>query len=376
MNRPFEALYVHVPFCRSKCFYCDFYSEAGRTKEGYVKLLLTELSLLQPELQQFPTVYFGGGTPSLMEPSFFETLLSRVGQFSEVTVEFNPEDATPQKLRALRELGVNRVSIGVQSLSDTTLKALRRRHTARQGLKAVEEALKVFNNVSVDLIYGVPGQRPEEFLRELETLLSLPVKHVSLYALTPYSETPLGRLVELGKVELPPEEQVEECYRLGAKLLEEKGLKRYEISNFALEGFRCKHNLHYWRLNNYLGIGPSAASFSDSRYRRNVSSLESYERKLAAGELPTAEEVNFSPDELKEVKLSFGLRLTEGVELEALGLKEWFQELLAADEAIGAMVEEGLLEFSGSRLRLGERGVLTSNAVIATLLSKLPKSTP
>jgi len=361
-RKEFKGLYLHSPFCRSKCPYCDFYSQGGRVREReLLKALLKEFSLEKPELSQFPTVYFGGGTPSLLSPSFFEVVLSKVGQFSEVTVEFNPEDATAEKLSALRELGVNRVSLGVQSLSETTLKLLGRRQRVRENLKALEEAVKVFSIVSVDLIYGAPGQRSQEFLRELSFLTdNFPIKHFSLYALTLYPGTPMER----AGVRLPPEEEVEECYREAVELLKSRGFKRYEVSNFALPGFECKHNLTYWKLENYLGLGPSAASFQEDRFWKKTSDFNRYAAELEEGRLAIEEEVRFGPKELLEVKVQMGMRLTEGVEVPSA-------EKLLEDPRTVPLIEEGFLKVEGSKVALGDRGFFVSNRVIAKVLEVL-----
>ena len=360
-----HSLYVHVPFCRKKCLYCDFYSTTLE-KSDYRSLILKELNLRNPSFSQFPTVYFGGGTPSLMAPDFFEAVLSKLAQFSEVTVEFNPEDASPEKLRALKEIGVNRISLGVQSLSERTLKALGREGKPRETLKALERALTYFSNVSVDLIFGAPYQSPESFFRELSTILSFPVKHVSLYALTLYRETPLWELAKRGKVELPEEERVRQMYYGSLEILKEHGFKQYEISNFALDGFFCRHNLSYWKLKNYLGLGPSGASFVDGEYFQNVSELKTYREKVERGELPTQTREKLTGLELIKTKLIMGLRLTEGVEIEGEVL-----EKLTKSEMFSVLVEEGFLELKMGRLKLKEKAYFVSNSVISQLLTSL-----
>jgi len=360
--KEFKGLYAHSPFCRSKCPYCDFYSYGGEAREReLLKALLKDLTLENPEFSQFPTVYFGGGTPSLLSPSFFEAVLSKVGQFSEVTVEFNPEDATEEKLKALREVGVNRISLGIQSLSERTLKFLGRRQSPRENLKALERVLELFPNASVDLMYGIPGQKPEEFLKELSFLLkNFPINHLSLYALTLYPGTPMERT----GVSLPPEEEVERCYREAVELLESHGLLRYEVSNFARPGFECKHNLVYWKLENYLGLGPSAASFREDRFWKKVSDFNRYASEVERGRLPVEEEVRFGRRELLQVKVQMGMRLAEGVEVP-------FAEELLKDPRTAPLVEEDFLKVEGSRVALGRRGFFVSNQVISRVLEVL-----
>ena len=368
----FKSLYVHVPFCREKCRYCDFYSGSFlELKHPYRKAVIRELSIRGPELSQFPTVYFGGGTPSLMEPAFFESILSKVGQFSEVTVEFNPEDAEKEKLRELSLIGVNRISLGIQSFSEETLKTLGRRQTPEDNLKALETVCSVFSNVSVDFIYGAPGQTVESFLKDLETALSFPIKHVSLYALTVYEETPLFKELSEGKFRLPEEETVYEIYSEAISYLENRGFRQYEISNFAVPGFESKHNINYWKLENYLGLGPSAASFYVNKYWKNVSNIKEYVEKVERGELPTQEEEIFEGEELKKLKLIMGLRLTEGVNLKEIGLEERFKEALEKSEIVKGLIEEGLIEIEKNSLRLGKKGLFVSNSVISQLINVL-----
>ena len=371
-RKPFNSLYVHVPFCREKCKYCDFFS--GNFPwfiSPFRKAVLKEFSLREPEFSQFPTVYFGGGTPSLMPVEFFESILSKVGQFSEITVEFNPEDAQEEKLRELLHTGVNRISLGIQSFSERVLKTLGRRQLPVENLRALETVCAIFSNVSVDLIYGAPGQSVDDFLKDIETAISFPVKHVSIYALTVYEETPLFQEVVSGKFRMPEEEEVLRQYTEAVSLLKSRGFVHYEISNFSLPGFECKHNLTYWKLENYLGLGPSAASFQENRYWRNVNDMEEYLRRVERGELPTAEEEVYGEKELTGLKLMMGLRLTEGVNLKELKIDELFREKLKSSEALKNLLEEGFISYEKGRLRIGEKGLFVSNTVIARLINEL-----
>jgi oxygen-independent coproporphyrinogen-3 oxidase len=336
-------------------------------REAYTKAVLLELSYRSLDFVQFPTVYFGGGTPSLMEIRFFESILKAVGQFSEVTVEVNPEDAKKDYLKLLREVGVNRVSLGIQSFSDKTLKVLGRRQNSKENLKALEETLSVFSNVSVDIIYGVPGQNLKELQKDLEILLSFPIKHVSTYALTVYEETPLYSLVKSGKQELPPEELVMEMYYLIKESLESAGFKHYEISNFSLPTFESKHNLSYWELKNYIGIGPSAASYVSGRYTKNISNVKGYVRALLEEKPFIEEAVDHSEEEEKELRFIMGMRLLKGVNLKDLGLKERFEVALQKEPALRLLLEEGYLVYREPELSLGTRGLFISNTIIGKL---------
>ncbi|SMO72197.1 oxygen-independent coproporphyrinogen-3 oxidase [Balnearium lithotrophicum] len=367
-----NSLYVHVPFCRKKCPYCDFYSgNFFELKDDYKKAIFKELSIRAPEFSQFPTVYFGGGTPSLMEASFFETLLSKLSQFSEVTVEVNPEDAKRDFLSSLNSVGVNRISLGVQSFSDKFLKFLGRGQNREDNVRALEETLSLFSNVSADIIYGIPGQSIEEFLEDLEFLLKFPVKHVSLYALTIYEGTPFEELLNAGKFSLPEEEKVSKMYYEAVELLESRGFKQYEISNFSVPGFESKHNLSYWRLENYVGLGPSAASFEDGVYTKNISDIGEYISKINEETLPIEEREEFRGRGLKEIKLIMGLRLTEGVDVKEIGIEEEMDRALKSSEVLKGLIDEGYLIYEFPKLKLDKRAYFTSNAVISLLIKEL-----
>ncbi len=368
-----SSLYIHVPFCRKKCIYCDFYSLEGGEKENYLKLILKEFHLNSPQLTQFPTVYFGGGTPSLMGAPFFEGVLSRVGQFSEVSVEVNLEDATIEKLKEYKEVGINRISLGIQSLNDKVLRALKRQNTVKENLKAIENSLSVFSNVSVDFIYGAPEQTTKEFLRELKVITSYPIKHISLYALTLYEGTPLLEKVRKGEIKLPDDEKTSELYYTAVDFLRERGFSQYELSNFAVKGFESRHNISYWKVKNYLGLGPSAASFLKRTYRQNLKDLKVYREKVERGEPPTEIEERYSKKELLELKLLMGLRLTEGIDLEKLKIREAFEEL-SEREPVNSLLEEGLLVYNRPVLRIGKRGFFTYNAVVGRLIPSLLES--
>ena len=306
-----------------------------------------------------------------MPPSFFETVLSRLGQFSEVTVEFNPEDAEKGKLSFLRSIGVNRISLGIQTFSDKYLKVLGRRQRESENLKALETVLSIFPNVSVDIIYGIPGQSVGEFLKDLEVALSYPIKHVSLYALTVYEETPFWELLTSGELSIPEENTTSEMYYRGIELLRDRGFKQYEISNFSLPGFESKHNINYWKLENYLGLGPSAASFFENTFTRNVRSIERYLSFLKRGELPIEETEEFEGESFTEVKLMMGLRLTEGVNVQKLGIDEKLKISIESSEVLKELINEGYIVYEHPYLRLGKKAYFTSNTVISLLLREL-----
>jgi oxygen-independent coproporphyrinogen-3 oxidase len=262
----------------------------------------------------------------------------------------------------LKESGINRISIGIQTLSDELLSFLGRRHSSKQALKALENAVSVFENVSVDIMFGMPGQTLQLIEKDLKQLLSFPLKHLSAYALTIYEGTPF--YYQLSQNELIDDETAEEMYNLIRDVLKSEGFQHYEISNFAKEGFECRHNIHYWQMNNYEGFGPSAASFIANEYRKNYSNLDKYFSSLTAKELPVEEVVPFSRKDLKEIKLAMGLRLLSGVNLKTLGLKKDLEE----KQELQVLIEEGYVEYEYPILKLTEKACFVSNYVISQII--------
>ncbi len=366
-----KGLYIHIPFCSKKCPYCDFFSAVGfdDLKEKYLAALCAELRLYADEydLSGIETLYFGGGTPSSIKPTLYESFFSCLSEFlnleklSEITIEVNPESYSPDDFKHLREIGFSRVSIGVQSFLDENLRCLGRTHSSEVSLKAIENAHRSgFENISVDLIWGLPNQTEEKLRKEFEVLKRTPAVHLSAYKLTVYEETPLAKLVRWGKFDLPSEEQIENLY---FTLLEEAGnlgFKRYEISNFAkTEKFRSRHNLLYWKLEPFLGLGASAWSFDLKHRWANVADLKVYIEKTLKGEKPLSEFLELNERDLLKERIIMGLRTTEGVEKKLIE---------------GKLPEEYLEEFfvrKGEKVAFNDRGFLISNYLLSEIISKI-----
>ncbi|MFH1595163.1 MAG: radical SAM family heme chaperone HemW, partial [Pseudomonadota bacterium] len=300
------GLYVHVPFCKSKCPYCDFYSVTDQALiPAYVQAMEKEAGLYREAFGAFDSLYLGGGTPSWLEASQLTTLLALVrrnfdfAEDTEFTLEANPDDITADKLRLFRELGVNRLSLGVQSLDEAELRFLGRRHTAGQARKSLELARAAgFDHVGVDLIYGVPGQKQEAWVGSLEQVLEFRPEHLSCYQLTLAPDTPLGRRAARGEVTHLGEEAERAFFLLTSRFLVERGYLHYEVSNFAREEEHCcRHNRKYWRHEPYLGLGPGAHSFDGGRRWWNFSSVEQYGSSLEAGKAPRAGEETLTPSQ-------------------------------------------------------------------------------
>ncbi|BDV41111.1 coproporphyrinogen III oxidase [Geotalea uraniireducens] len=378
------SLYIHVPFCVRKCGYCSFVSTATPLLEfeEYVSLLVTELELRSAALLRdfrVATIYFGGGTPSLLAPPLINRFLTAVFRLlavaddAEVTLEANPGTVTAESLAAYRTAGVNRLSLGVQSLDDRMLEKLGRIHTCRDARNAVDAARAAgFANLGIDLIHSLPGQDCRHWRSELLRALQLAPDHVSAYGLTVEEGTPFARLVEAGTLVLPEEEESARMFEMTMELLTGAGYDHYEISNFARPGYRSRHNQVYWQRGDYLGLGVGAHSFFRSpapgcRWQ-NHESLADYRQALGAGRFAEEGLVRLTEREAMAEWLFLGLRMREGILIERF--REEFGTPLGAvyGTVIDRLAECGLLSLEHGKMRLTDHGLLLSNRVFAAFL--------
>ncbi len=376
MKKP-VSLYIHVPFCRRKCGYCSFVSYAGKEAQiaVYVDALKKELALHgvgdgPGSRRQVPTIYFGGGTPSLLAPADTGDILSAIrshfevpGQ-AEITIEANPGTIDLPYLEALRKTGVNRLSLGVQSLDSGELAMLGRLHSAEQAREAVGLARRAgFGNLSLDLIYGLPGADLHRWQNTLERSTELAPDHLSLYALTLDEGTPMYVAVEQGELPAPDPDAAADQYEFAEDFLAAQGYLHYEISNWAKPGNECRHNLAYWKRQPYLGIGVAAHSQVDSHRLANTPDMDNYVAAVASGRLPVDMDEEIGPDlELAETVI-LGLRLNEGINYRDIWRSFGIDSLRHYRHRIRELIENGLLESDGSYLRLTRRGRLLSNEV-------------
>ena len=314
-------LYVHVPFCQRRCSYCDF-SIAVRRRipvQEYVDAILKEADTL--ERWDVDTIYFGGGTPSLLPPEAIATLLHELTSqrrtphaAREVTLEANPEDVTPDNARAWHAAGINRVSLGAQSFDDTVLKWMHRSHDAARIGTAVHTLRRAgIENISLDLIFGLPEELHRNWERDLDMLCSLLPAHCSLYGLTVEPRTPLDRWISRGATHAPDEERYAEEYLLAHKRLSVVGYQFYEVSNASLPGFRSQHNSAYWSGKPYVGLGPAAHSFDGTTRRWNLRAWEAYRRAIAEGRSPVESEETLTSEERETERVYLALRTAEGL---------------------------------------------------------------
>ena len=377
LNKEPLGIYVHVPFCRSRCAYCNFCSQTSRDDkliDGYLDAVcdhIKEAGALAPNYK-VDTIYFGGGTPSFLGADALATIMTAirrsfdVDQNAEITFEANPDSVTDSLLKRLRAEGFNRVSLGIQSDDDTMLEQLGRPHTYAQAVTAYQKIRKAgFRNVSVDLIYGLPGQNLRQWLETLEHVLELMPEHISLYGLEVHEDTPMEKFERMGMI--PDEDKFSEMYVSAVKFLENRGFRQYEISNFSRKGLNSRHNTKYWTGGEYLGFGPSAASdFAGSRFKL-VSDLRAYIAGIRSGG-DVMEEVEHIPlRERASEYIMTRLRTTAG-----LDPKEYERKFLLPFAPLEQILEtnEGYslaTRNNNGSWRLTPRGFMVSNSIITDL---------
>jgi oxygen-independent coproporphyrinogen-3 oxidase len=336
------GLYIHVPFCRSKCPYCHFYSSTSLGLiPDWLEAVKKEALLYQGLFSSFDTVYFGGGTPSLLSPPALGDLLEFfrnrffLSEDCEITLEANPGDLDRATTRELRKTGINRLSLGVQSFSDEELMLLGRRHRVPDAVRSLEAGRAAgFDNLGMDLIFGLPGQRGSRWQETLTRALTFRPEHISAYQLTPEEGTPLGNEVAQGRLRLWGEEESVQSFLETSRILESRGYLHYEVSNFAWgENRISRHNRKYWQQVPYLGLGPSAHSFLNHRRWWNPASLGEYLNRLERGQKPVAGKEVLSPDQMRMESLLLGFRNRGGVAVDQLRLTPASRAVLAELQA-------------------------------------------
>lgn len=359
------GLYIHVPFCGKKCRYCDFYSLPYRKEQAasYVEAVLRNIRHYSDKSTVTDTIYFGGGTPSLLSAEQISLILQEIkncfnmAENAEITLEANPNTLTSENLEKLRISGINRLSIGIQSMNDEELKILGRSHTAERGAKAVYDAKSAgFDNISCDLMAALPNQTAESLIRSIDAMAELPIQHISAYILKIEEGTPFD-CMEIRK-SVPDEDASAELYMAMVKRLREKGFHQYEVSNFAVKGYESRHNSRYWKCLDYIGIGPSAHSCHKGKRFAVSSDLQ----RFINSPVQITEITDNSPCGFEEYAM-LRLRLAEGYDL-----NDFPENKADLVKKIPPLLKAGYITYNGEKIALTESGFLVSNSVIEYLI--------
>jgi oxygen-independent coproporphyrinogen III oxidase len=381
------SLYIHIPFCEHKCIYCDFYSivpvesEFPSLKGRFLSALKTEIELRAKDQcfhEPYETIFFGGGTPSLLAPSEIEKILNLlVSSFAiktnaEITLETNPGTVDKEKLLAFRSAGINRISMGIQSFNDEDLKFLTRIHTASEAKQCVRDCFAAeFENVSFDLIFSLPNQTLAKWKSNLEQAVELQPGHISCYSLIVEPETPLFRMIQSNQVTPIDTERDADLYEFTIDFLTSHDYEQYEVSNFAKStvagkpNYKCLHNLNYWNHSHYLGIGPSAHSFWKNERWWNISDLTAYIEQLDKHTFPILGGEHLTDTQLMEETIYLGLR-SEGIDLEEFQRR--FSRDLASENAsvISKLIQQGSARLESGRIRLTAKGYVLCDEICQT----------
>lgn len=373
------GIYIHIPFCKSRCIYCGFYSTTNKElKERYVDALIREIHMRKDDFARLgtslspsstSTVYFGGGTPSSLSVCDIERIVGALestfnGTPSEVTLEMNPDDVTKDYIKAVRQMGINRISMGIQTFDDSRLQFIRRRHNASRAEKAVmtirEEEI---HNVSIDLMFGFPNQTMDEWVTDIEKAIALHPTHISAYSLMYEEDTPLFRMLQKGEINQIDDETNLAMYTELINRLTANGYEHYEISNFAMPGYRSVHNSSYWHDTPYLGFGAAAHSYNKDTRSWNIPDLKKYIESIESGVLPSESEVIDADTHYNDL-ITTALRTREGLNLDDLPQKYREYALVNARKSIS----EHLLEATDSHIRLTREGLFVSDMVMSELI--------
>lgn len=372
-------LYIHVPFCQSRCHYCNFHSQAFNqvTFTWYHKLLLQEIELWGKRLKKprLATIYFGGGTPSLIPLQQMDMIMKALGKHfklgpgMEVTMEANPDSAQDVSyFRALLSMGFNRLSLGIQSLNDVELQMMGRPHSAGMAYASYDAARQAgFGNISVDFIWGLPGQKLKAWIDQLAAVVNMRPEHISAYNLTVEPNTVMEKITqESGDFVLPPEQEQGRMFIYGAEYLESMGYMHYEVSNFARMGFISAHNSGYWKGTDYLGLGPSAVSTIGRRRFNNPRYMDEYDAYVRGGLVGNDHE-NLTDQELLSEMVMLSLRTSKGLDLNEFKKRAGYDLMKKQNQLITALHRENLIRISHGFLRLTKNGMLVSNVIIQRL---------
>jgi oxygen-independent coproporphyrinogen-3 oxidase len=376
-----SGIYIHIPFCKQACHYCDFhFSTSMKKKDEMVLALAKEISMRKNELldsaqsdnEIIETIYFGGGTPSVLSNGEINFLISevyknyKVVQNPEITLEANPDDLSAERILELSKSPINRLSIGIQSFYEEDLKMMNRAHNSAEAKKCLEEATKYFDNISLDLIYGIPGMSDEMWKQNIQTALDFGIPHISSYALTVEPKTALSKLIQTGKVAEPQDEVASNHFMILVEMLQQNGFIHYELSNFGKQNYFSKNNSAYWLGKKYIGIGPSAHSYDGEKRGWNIANNSLYLKAIQNNELPIETEILTVSDRYNEYIMT-GLRTIWGVSLERIE-KEFGSEYLNYSlEQAQKFLNDDLLSIENNILKPTPKGKFLTDGIASDL---------
>ena len=370
-----SGIYIHIPFCKQACHYCDFhFSTSLKKKTELVNALGKELAMRKEEFEnkEVETIYFGGGTPSLLSTEELQFIIAsvynnyNVSQNPEITLEANPDDLSDTKIIQLANTPINRLSIGIQSFFDSDLRLMNRAHSSEEAKKCLGIATNYFGNISLDLIYGIPNASHDQWIENIETALSFKPQHISSYALTVEPQTALKRFIDKGLIADVDDDKAESQFFILKDRLENEGFVHYELSNFGREGYFSKNNSAYWQGKPYLGIGPSAHSFNGSQRGWNVRNNSKYINEIAKGQLPIELESLTVTDRYNEYIMT-GLRTIWGVSLDRIASDFGTNYKNYLLEQCRSLIEEHLLYLEDDILRVTKKGQFLSDGIASQL---------
>ena len=370
-----SGIYIHIPFCKQACHYCDFhFSTSMKKKEKMVQALVKEMQMRKSEFENeiVETIYFGGGTPSVLSDEELDFLIDavyanfKVAENPEITLEANPDDLSDERIVELAGSRINRLSIGIQSFFENDLKMMNRAHNAEEAKKSLETATRYFDNISIDLIYGIPGMTNEMWKQNIETALSFGIPHISSYALTVEPKTALKKLIQTGKVSEPKDEVAQEHFMILVEMLQQHGFIHYELSNFGKPDYFSKNNSAYWLGKKYIGIGPSAHSYDGISRSWNIANNPIYLKEIEAGKLPGEVEILTANDRYNEYVMT-GLRTIWGVSLNRIQ-KEFGEEVLQyLQKQSEKFIADGLLAVEKNILKTTPKGKFLADGIASDL---------
>lgn len=377
-----SGIYIHIPFCKQACHYCDFhFSTSMKKKEEMVLALAKEIQMRKNEFElldsarsdnQIETIYFGGGTPSVLTSAEINFLIDTVYQNYtvaenlEITLEANPDDLSQERIVELSKSKINRLSIGIQSFFEEDLKMMNRAHNSAEAKKCLEYATKYFDNISLDLIYGIPGMSNEKWKQNIETALSFGIPHISSYALTVEPKTALNKLIQTGKIAAPNDEVAQEHFSILVETLESKGFIYYELSNFAKENYFSKNNSAYWLGKKYIGIGPSAHSYDGVSRSWNIANNPIYIKSIQEDKLPNETEILSVTDRYNEYIMT-GLRTIWGVSLDRVQNEFGVDYLNYLQKQFNKFLDDDLLFIENGILRTTKKGKFLTDGIASDL---------